>query len=164
MRNDLAFVALIATLGLGPLVSSNAQDDICLSSGPLRALRPNHARPLLSGGGNHALSWCAASRLGLAFPSTPRRCAAEPSQCCPAAIRYRDVVSLLVASQRSARGATLAAWQHFHGSSSGSVRGVAALRLVISACRWSVCTPVIGCTVRPPHPRRVIAAREGYGR
>ena len=38
MREDLAFVALIATLGLEPLVSSNAQDDICLSPGPVPAL------------------------------------------------------------------------------------------------------------------------------
>jgi len=80
-----------------------------------------------------------------------------------AATRYRDAVSLPVALQRSARGATLASWQQSHGSS-GSVEAV---RLVICAYRpprGPVCTPTIGRAVRHPlasPPGRVISGREG---
>jgi hypothetical protein len=148
-EEDLAFVVLITTLALEPLVSSNAQSDMGLSSGPL----PAQTTP----DGNHTIIVVLSikTRSCIIPLHTSATCGgAHGSRLWPK--RDCDAVSLPVALQRSARGVMLASWQLFHRSSGR----VEALRLVIWPCR-AVCTPVIGRAVCHPHPRRVIAGREG---
>lgn len=145
--SSLGFVVLITTLELEPLVSETAQADMGLSSSPA-------GRPNTTPAGNHTIIVVPSIKARSRAPLHTSALCGGVSDGGHAASAYRDAVSLPVALQRSASGATLASWQQSHGSS-GSVE---ALRLVICAYRRPVGSSAhqslaVPCAIRlHPHP------------